>query len=127
MEPGWNINELLQLSQDPENISYAYKEIRKEVYFLSSLSNPYITGFCGVKSNPYMGILLEPAPKKSLRFILKEYNGHSAVLEPITLKNTALQVSNLTTSLSYPRTRPCHIFQHPDLQLKIWYRAIDDS
>ena len=119
MEPGWNINELLQLSQDPENISYAYKEIRKEVYFLSSLSNPYITGFCGVKSNPYMGILLEPAPKKSLRFILKEYNGHSAVLEPITLKNTALQVSNLTTSsLSYPSTRLCHIFQHPDLQLK---------
>ena len=99
MEPGWNINELLQLSQEPENISYAYKEIRKEVYFLSSLSNPYITGFCGVKTDTYMGILLEPAPKKSLRFILKEYyNGHSIVLEPITLKNTALQVSHLYVS-----------------------------
>lgn len=100
MEPGWSINELLQLSQEPENISYAYKEIRKEVYFLFSLSNPYITGFCGVKIDPYMGILLEPAPKKSLRFILKEYSGHSIVLEPITLKNTALQVSHLPVSCS---------------------------
>ena len=92
MESGWSVNELLQLSQEPENISYAYKEIRKEVYFLSSLSNPYITSFCGVKTDPYMGILLELAPKKSLRFILKEYDGRGIVLEPITLKNTALQV-----------------------------------
>lgn len=93
MEPLWSVNELLQVSQEPENVSYAYKEIRKEVYFLSSLSNPYITGFCGVKTDPYMGILLELAPKKSLRFILKEYDSHGIVLEPITLKNTALQVS----------------------------------
>ena len=98
MEPGWNTNELLQLSQEPENISYAYKEIRKEVYFLSSLSNPYITGFCGVKTHPYMGILLELAPKKSLRSILKEYDACGIVLEPVTLKNTALQVSYIVAA-----------------------------
>ena len=92
MDPDWKISELLQLSQEPENITYAYKEIRKEVYFLSSLNNPYITGFCGVVTQPYMGILLELAPKKSLRSILQEYKDCDAVLEPVTLKNTSLQV-----------------------------------
>lgn len=95
VEPGWSISELLQHSQESENINHAYKEIRKEVYFLSSLSNPYITEFCGVKTHPYMGILLELAPKKSLRSMLKEYEDCGVVLEPITLKSAALQVSCL--------------------------------
>lgn len=86
------LNELLQLSKKEENILYAYKEIRKEAYFLSRLSNPYITKFCGVMTNPHLCILLELAPQKSLRSRLEEYGKQKCRLEPVTFKNTALQV-----------------------------------
>ena len=39
-----------------------------------------------------MCLILELAPRKSLRAILKEYRDSQVCLESLTLKNTALQV-----------------------------------
>ncbi len=38
------IQELLNISQDPKNILFAYKEIRQEVSFLASVNSPFLTG-----------------------------------------------------------------------------------
>ena len=87
-----SISELLLISKQPKHLLYAYREIRQEVSFLATLNNPFLTELCGVRTNPYMCLLLELAPKKSLRSILKEYKERGLALEPLTLKNTALQV-----------------------------------
>lgn len=87
-----SISELLQLSKHPKHLLHAYREIRQEVSFLATLNNPFLTELCGVRTNPYMCLLLELAPKKSLRSLLKEYKECGLMLEPLTLKNTALQV-----------------------------------
>ncbi len=47
---------------------------------------------CGVKLDPYMCLMLELAPKQSLRVMLKRYKEHRVFLEPLTIKNTVLQV-----------------------------------
>lgn len=69
-----------------------YREIRQEVVFLSALDHPHLTQLSGVRTKPYMCLLLELAPLGSLRLILKEYQQNNLVLEPLTLKTTTLQV-----------------------------------
>lgn len=90
---GHNLDELLRTSKTPEHLAYAYREIRKEVRILSSLKSEFVPELLGVKTSPYTCILLELAPKGSLNAILKEYAGHGSVLQPVTLKCLALQVS----------------------------------
>ena len=87
-----SISELLEMSKEPQHLLYAYREIRQEVSFLSNLDHHNLTKLCGVRTSPYMCLVLELAPKKSLRDSLKEYRGCGLALEPLTLKNTALQV-----------------------------------
>ena len=94
------IAELLDLSKQPKHLLYSYREIRQEVAFLSTLEHANLTQLCGVRTNPYMCLLLELAPKKSLRAMLKEYRDADVVLEPLTLKNTTMQVS----AISLPST-----------------------
>ena len=89
-----SISELLVLSKQPKHLLHAYREIRQEVSFLSTLNNPFLTELCGVRTSPYMCLLLELAPKKSLHSMLKEYKECGLTLEPLTLKITALQVHN---------------------------------
>ena len=99
---GADLDDLLKKSREPEHLAYAYREIRKELHVLSSLESPFVTELIGVKTSPYTCIMLELAPKGSLNSILKEYAGCSSILEPITLKCLALQVSqihNVDTSL----------------------------
>ena len=87
-----SIRDLLELSQDPKHLIYAYKQIRQEVSFLANLSHPNLTKLCGVRTSPYMCLILELAPQKSLRYVLQAYNECGVILEPLMLKNTALQV-----------------------------------
>lgn len=94
-----SISELLELSKEPKHLLYAYREIRQEVSFLSNLNHPNLTKLCGVRTSPHMCLVLELAPKKSLRAILKEYKECQVALEPLTLKNTALQVSRVHSIL----------------------------
>ena len=84
--------ELVKLSNNPLQLCHSYKEIRQEVSFLSSLDHDNIAKLCGVKMQPTMCLLLELAPKKALRTLLKEYQLHSLVLEPLTIQQCALQV-----------------------------------
>lgn len=84
--------ELLEISRKPKNLVHAYKEIRQEVSFLSTLENPFLVEVFGVRTYPYMCFLLELAPMGSLFTILKEYK---TPLEALTLKNTARQVNVL--------------------------------
>ena len=86
------IAQLLEFSKQPKHLLYAYREIRQEVAFLATLNHPNLTELCGVRTHPYMCLLLELAPKKSLRAILKEYRECNIVLEPTTLKASTMQV-----------------------------------
>jgi hypothetical protein len=88
-----DVNDLLEQSKKPKNLLYAYREIRQEVSFLSNLNHRHLAKLYGVRTTPFMCMLLELA-KESLRGILKEYKSYSVVLEPVTLKITALQVCN---------------------------------
>lgn len=88
-----SVSELLEQSKQPKHLLRAYREIRQEVSFLSNLEHQNLTKLLGVRTNPYMCLVLELAPKKSLRAILKEYKECLLTLEPLTLKNTALQVT----------------------------------
>jgi hypothetical protein len=90
-----SISELLQFSKQSKHLLYAYREIRQEVSFLATLNNPFLTELCGVRTDPYMCLLLELAPKKSLHSMLKEYKECGLALEPLTLKITALQVHSV--------------------------------
>ena len=83
--------ELLELTKQPEHLRFAYKEIRQEISFLSNLDHQNLTKLCGVRTTPYMCLMLELA-KKSLRGIVDEYRDASVVMEPLTLTSTALQV-----------------------------------
>ncbi len=87
-----SISERLELAKKPEHLKFSYWKIRQEVAFLSHLDHPNLTKLCGVRFNPCMCLLLELAPKGSLYDVLKEYRKCAVVLEPGTLKNTALQV-----------------------------------
>lgn len=86
------VQELVKLSNDPLQLCHSYKEIRQEVSFLSSLNHANIAKLCGVKMQPTMCLLLELAPKKALRSLLKEYQSYSLALEPLTIQQCALQV-----------------------------------
>ncbi len=86
-----SISELLKMSKENKQIQCAYREIRQEVSFLSNLDHPNITRLCGVRTSPYMCLMLELA-LKSLKAALKEYRECAVVLEPLTLTETALQV-----------------------------------
>lgn len=111
-----SISELLELSKQPKHLLYAYKEIRQEVSFLSNLEHHNLTKLLGVRTSPYMCLVLELAPKKSLGTVLREYKSCSIVLEPLTLKNTALQVcaySGCTCAISPPPSDPARL-------LKVW-------
>ena len=90
-----SISEFLLLSKQPKHLLHAYREIRQEVSFLATLKNPFLTELCGVRTTPYMCLLLELAPKKSLHSMLREYRECRLTLEPLTLKTTALQVHNV--------------------------------
>ena len=96
-----DLDDLLRISRNPEHLVYAYREIRKEVHVLSSLESPFVAELLGVKTSPYTCILLELAPKGSLHSMLKEYGYQGAVLQPITLKCLAVQVSQELNILLY--------------------------
>ena len=68
------------------------REIRHEVSFLAMLDHPNLTKLCGVRTSPYMCLLLELAPRGSLRGILKQYKKYGSVLEPLTLQLSIAQV-----------------------------------
>ena len=89
-------DELLESSRNPKNLVHAYKEIRQEVSFLSTLENPFLVAVFGVRTSPYMCFLLELAPMGSLFSVLRSYK---IPLEPLTLKNTSLQVGNFTIAV----------------------------
>lgn len=59
------------------------------------MEHPNITRLIGVRTQPVFGLLLELAPKKSLRNVLKDYHTHKLVLEPQTIKQCAKQVKYL--------------------------------
>ena len=87
------IAELLNVSLEPRNLLHAYREIRQEVAILANLNHPNLTELCGVRTDPHMCLMLELAPKKSLRAMLKAYKECNVVMEPLTLKTSAVQVS----------------------------------
>ena len=87
-----SVKEKLGLSKEPENFFYAYKEIRQEMSFLSSLNHPNIIKFYGVKTSPYMCLVTEIPPLMNLRQCLDEHKKYGVVLEPITMIEAALQV-----------------------------------
>ena len=84
--------ELLEISSEPQHLLFAYKQIRQEVAFLSNLKHDHVTRLYGVRSSPHLCLLLELAPRRSLRVMLTRYRNCAAVLEPLTLKKAALQV-----------------------------------
>ena len=86
------IAEILDDSLKPGNLHYAYQEIRQELAVLAKLNHPNLTELCGVRTHPHVCLLLELAPKNSLRAILKEYKECNLVLEPLTLKTSSVQV-----------------------------------
>ena len=86
------IAELLDVSLSPRNLLHAYREIRQEVAILANLNHPNLTELCGVRTHPHMCLLLELAPKKSLRAMIKAYKECNLVMEPLTLKSSAKQV-----------------------------------
>ena len=86
-------------------VSHVLREIRQEVAFLSALDHPHLTQLCGVRTSPYMCLLLELAPLGSLRTMLKEYQQSNLVLEPLTLKATVLQVTADCECVVYRATR----------------------
>ena len=94
-------SELLNLSKEPKHLLYAYKQIRQEVSFLSNLHHRNLTKLYGVRTSPYMCLVLELAPKKSLRVMLRKYKEYGVTLEPLTLKATAMQVSGCVMMLNY--------------------------
>lgn len=76
-----------------ENCLYTFlREIRQEVSFLALLDHPNLTKLCGVRTSPYMCLLLELAPRGSLRGILRQYKKYGSVLEPLTLQMSIAQV-----------------------------------
>ena len=86
------IAELLNVSLNPRNLLHAYQEIRQEIAILANLNHPNLTELCGVRTHPHMCLLLELAPKTSLRAMLKQYKECNLVLEPLTLKTSAVQI-----------------------------------
>ena len=94
------IAELLNVSLKPRNLLHAYREIRQEVAILANLTHPNLTELYGVRTHPHMCLLLELAPKKSLRAMLKVYKECKVVMEPLTLKTSAIQViANIGSSV----------------------------
>lgn len=102
-----SISELLELSRQPKHLLHAYKEIRQEVSFLSNLDHKNLTKLLGVRTSPYMCLVLELAPKKSLQAVLNDYKECLVVLEPLTLKSTALQVCILFILVAYDHVVDC--------------------
>lgn len=98
-----SVRDILKESREPEHLLYAYHQIRQEVSFLSNLNHPNLTELCGVKTQP-MCLLLELAPKRSLRVILKEYKERGQALEPLSLKVTTKQVCT-PKGCAYKRAR----------------------
>ena len=72
---------------------HSYREIRKEVSFLSTLHHDNLTQLSGISTNPYM-LLIELAPLGSLGSILKQYRAASKILSPVLLQESMLQVRN---------------------------------
>ena len=70
---------------------HSYREIRKEVSFLSSLHHDNLTQLSGISTNPFM-LLIELAPLGSLAGILKQYRAASKLLSPVLLQASMLQV-----------------------------------
>lgn len=68
-----------------------YRDVRKEVFFLSTLHHKNLTQLCGVSTNPYM-LLIELAPLGSLGSILKQYRTANSILTPVLLQASVLQV-----------------------------------
>ena len=94
-----SIRDVLKESREPRNLLYAYHQIRQEVSFLSNLNHPNLTELCGVKTQP-MCLLLELAPKRSLKAILKEYRERRISMEPLSLKLASEQVCVYTQHLN---------------------------
>jgi serine/threonine protein kinase/ankyrin repeat protein/GTPase SAR1 family protein len=90
----YSSSELVGLAKHDNQIEHAYKEIRQEVSFLLTLKHEHITRLVGVRTKPVFCMLLELAPKKSLRSLLKDYQQLKCVLEPLTLKQCAKQIAD---------------------------------
>ena len=73
-------------------LSPSSREIRQEVSILAVLDHHNLTKLCGARVSPHMCLLLELAPRGSLRGMLKEYKKHAAMLEPVTLQSSIDQV-----------------------------------
>ena len=68
------------------------REIRQEVSFLALLNHDNLTRLVGVRTSPYMCLMLELAPQGSLSKALKVYKKYDLVLEPVTLQLSISQV-----------------------------------
>lgn len=79
---------------------HSYREIRKEVSFLSTLHHDNLTQLSGISTNPFM-LLIELAPLGSLGSILKQYQAASKILSPVLLQASMLQVRIYVDSLIY--------------------------
>ena len=90
------ISELLAKieSQNAEQYFDTYDQIRNEVDFFCKLRHPNLVKMVGVNIKPIC-LMLELAPRGSLRRILKEYDKSSASLQPLTMKKCVQQVSKL--------------------------------
>ena len=64
--------------------------------FLAVLEHRNLTRLVGVRTSPYMCLLLELAPYGSLSRMLKVYKKYDVVLEPVTLQASILQVGSLS-------------------------------
>ena len=64
---------------------------------MAGLNHKNITQLKGVRTHPVLCLLLELAPKKALRSILKDYSSRKVSLEPLTLKQSAKQVRQGTS------------------------------
>jgi len=83
---------LIKEMNSPTQLLYSYQEIRQEVSFISNLNHSNLTKLCGVRISPYLCLIMEMAPNKSLEHVLKDYYNREEVVEPMTIKEAALQV-----------------------------------
>ena len=93
------LKQVLQSASADHLIPQLYHDVRQEVSILSKLHHDNLAKLCGVRTTPIIGgttvmicLLLELAPKSSLRDVLKQYRAAKILLEPVTLKTTINQV-----------------------------------
>ena len=90
----FDVEQLLKDVDRHNQYQKVYEAVRKEVSFLAKLKHNHLTKLVGVATSPRVCMVLELAPKGSLRDILKEYNKSGNPLLPLTMKMCAEQVSS---------------------------------